>query len=573
MNKQVQIKFIAVAAGILGLFSVAHAQETAKKDSLDEETIIITREYEPIIKDAKKINHQPVLNSVEKTTPDFTYNMIPQDQQYEFTPDTIDAVKIKGEPLTNLYRAYVKAGMGSYLNNYGELHINSLRSRDFQWGLDVHHLGSNGGIDDAPDSFLSKQNIDLYAKKMLKNHAINAGFIYDRVQINRYGLNTEYQESMRIPQLKQTYDLFQGQAGIKSFITDSNLLNYVVNFKYHNLTVKPSGAKENNYLLTSQFSKFYGTEKAYLYVDVDYNDAAIDSVTTTGNLLVKPSIDIEFKGEKWHLNAGFKMALENGDESRFFFFPNAEFKYNVVRNLIVPYVGLTGGAQRNSINSIRLENPFLVAYPELKNTRTAYDAYLGVRGLISANLSYNVSGGYKAMKDMILYTSDMEQGDVNTPYYENNYAPIYDTVNVAYVTAQVGYQRSSKWNLLWRINYNMYETQNEIKAWNLPDLTSDVTLNYNLQDKILVKSSITFMNSKYVKTSDTSQEELAFGIYGRKIDPIVDFNIGLEYRFTKKVSAFIDANNILGQNYEIWGNYQVQGFNVLGGVTIAFWAK
>jgi len=526
-----------------------------------------------VIKDAKKINHQPVLNSVEKTTPDFSYKLIPQDQQYEFTPDTIDAVKIKGEPLNNLYHAYLKAGMGSYLNNYGELHINSLRSRDFQWGLDVHHLGSNGGIKNAPDSYLSKQNVDLYAKKLLKHHAISAGFIFDRAQINKYGFNTEIKESIEFTGLQQTYQLYQGQIGLKSFITDSSLLNYIVNFKYHNLSIKPDEAKENNYLLTSQFSKFYGTEKAYLYIDVDYNSATMDSVTTVSNLLIKPSIDIEFKGEKWHLNAGFKMALENGDSTRFFFFPNAEFKYNVVRNLIVPYLGVTGGAQRNSINSIRLDNPFLVSYPELRNTRTAYDAYLGVRGLMSSNLSYNFTAGYKAMKDMVLYTSDQFQGDLTQPYYENVYQPIYDAVNVGYVSAQVGYQRATKWNVLWRINYNMYETQQEIKAWNLPDLTTDLTVNYNLQDKILVRSSITFMNSKYVKTSDPSQEELAFEIYGRKIDPIVDLNIGLEYRFTKKVSAFLDANNILSQNYEIWGNYQVQGFNVLGGVTIAFWAK
>jgi outer membrane receptor for ferrienterochelin and colicin len=144
---------------------------------------------------------------------------------------------------------------------------------------------------------------------------------------------------------------------------------------------------------------------------------------------------------------------------------------------------------------------------------------------------------------------------------------------VAHVSGQVAYQRSTKWNVMWRVNYNLYETQTEAKAWNLPDFTTDLTLNYNLQEKILVKSSITYLNSRYVKTSDVNAEELAFGVYGRKIDPIIDFNIGLEYRFTKKVSAFVDVNNILSNNYEIWGNYQVQGLNVLGGVTIAFWAK
>ncbi|MGB0391021.1 MAG: hypothetical protein ACPGD5_05600 [Salibacteraceae bacterium] len=576
MSKQITILASTLVVGLTSILSPAIGQETStNKDSLTSETVVIVREFEPVIKDAKKINHQPMINTVEKAKPDFKYELMPQNQSYEFTPDTIDAVKIKGEPLTTLHRAYLKAGMGSYLNNYGELHINSLRSRDFQWGLDVHHLGSNGGVPDAPESYFSKQNVDLYGKKMLKRHAINAGFIFDREQINKYGVPKAVDENLVIPDSKQTYELYEGRAGIRSFISDSNELNYIVNFKYHNLAVKPYSTTENNFLMTSQFSKFYGKEKAYLFLDVDYNklNTGNDIFDYKPNLLVKPSIAIEFKGEKWHLNAGFKMALEDGNDTRFYFFPKAEFKYNVVGNLVVPYMGVTGGAKRNSFNSLRQENPFLFEYSELKTTRTAYDVYVGVRGLISSNLSYNVSGGYKAVKDMVLYTSDLTPRDLTQPYYENVFMPVYDTVNVAHFSSQIGYQQRTKWNVLWRLNYNLYETQREIKAWNLPDLTTDITINYNLQEKILVKSSITYMNSKYVKTSDTSQEELAFGVYGRKIDPIIDFNIGLEYRFTKKVSAFLDVNNILSQNYEIWGNYRVQGINVLGGVTIAFWAK
>ena len=580
MNRVLKIKAVAITGAILGFLNPSFAQNSRTNDDSLSETVIIVREFEPVIKDAKKINHQPVINNVDKKAPNFTYSLTPQNQEYQFNPDTIDAVKIKGEPLNKLYRAYLKAGMGSYLNNLGELHINSLRSRDFQWGLDVHHFASNGGIKDLPDNYFSKQNLDLYAKKMLKNHVINAGFIFDREQINKYGINIPLSDTPDIGQellndIDQNYLMYKGTAGIRSFISDSNLLNYKVNFNYHNLSVKPSSTKENNFLMTSQFSKYFGKEKGYVYLDFDYNKVSADSADIKANFIVKPSIDIEFKGEKWHLLAGFKMALENGDETRFYFFPNAEFKYNVVRNLIVPYIGVTGGIKRNSINSLRTENPFLYELPNLKNTRTNYDVYVGVRGLVSSNLSYNVSGGYKSVKDMVLYTSDMplaNQG-INYNQYENVYQPVYDSVKVAHVSSQISYQREDKWNVMWRMNYNYYETLREAKAWNLPDFTSDVTLRYSLQDKIIAKSSITFMNSKYVKTSDVTQEEVAFGIYGRKIDPIVDFNVGLEYRFTKKVSAFLDVNNILSNNYEMWGNYQVQGINVLGGVTIAFWKK
>ncbi|MFT6323993.1 MAG: hypothetical protein ACJAWO_001551, partial [Halieaceae bacterium] len=256
MNNKIHISTWVLATTFLGLLNPVLAQETTTtKDSLSSETVIIVREFEPVIKDAKKINHQPMINSVEKNKPSFQYQMVPQNQSYAFHPDTIDAVKIKGEPLNKLYHAYVKAGMGSFLNTYGELHINSLRSRDFQWGIDVHHLASNGGITDAPNSYFSKQNVDLNAKKMLKHHVINAGFIFDREQINKYGLNVEIPEKQNVPDIRQTYELYQGQAGLRSFISDSNLLNYTVNFKYHNLSVKPYSTTENNFLMTSQFSK------------------------------------------------------------------------------------------------------------------------------------------------------------------------------------------------------------------------------------------------------------------------------------------------------------------------------
>jgi hypothetical protein len=580
MNKTLNIQILAFTVGFIGLTNTVWSQNSENKaDSLSSETVVIVREFEPVIKNAKKINHQPVIDQVAKKSPNFTYDLIPQNQEYNFNPDTIDAVKIKGEPLNKLYRAYVKAGMGNYLNNYGQLHINSLRSRDFQWGLNVHHLGSNGGVENKWDSYLSKQNVDLSAKKMLKHHAINAGFVFDREQINKYGINRNILDAPVLDiysnSQKQTYIMYKGSAGVQSFISDSNELNYIINANYYNLTLKPHSTAENNILITSKFSKYFGTETGYLYFDVDYNKAKADSIDYKGNILIKPSIDIEFNGDKWHLLAGFKTAFEKGDQTRFYFFPNAEFKFNVVRNLIVPYIGITGGAKRNSFNSLRNENPYLYEYSELKTSRTSYDAYAGVRGLISSNLSYNVSAGYKQVKDMVLYTSDGTVNNIpSNYYYENVYQPVYDTVDVTHISTQIGYQRDEKWNVLWRMNYNNYQTKREAKAWNLPDFTSDLTLRYNLQDKIVAKSSMTFMSSKYVKTTEViGTEEVAYQVYGRKIDPLFDFNVGIEYRFTKKVSAFVDVNNILSQNYEIWGNYQVQGINVLGGVTIAFWAK
>lgn len=52
--------------------------------------------------------------------------------------------------------------------------------------------------------------------------------------------------------------------------------------------------------------------------------------------------------------------------------------------------------------------------------------------------------------------------------------------------------------------------------------------------------------------------------------PIFDVNLGFEYRYTKKLSAFIQFNNIGGINYEKYQDYPLQGFNVFGGLTYGF---
>lgn len=586
-NSKLNISFLALAAILIGFGNSIYAQSSTSNDSLSGETVVIIRGYEPVIKDAKKINNQPVLNTVDNENQEFKYDVVPQNTNYKFTPDTISAVKIKGEPLNKLYHVYAKAGVGNYLNTLGELHVNSVRSRDFQWGLDVHHRGSNGGINDLPYNGFSKQNVDLHGKKMLRKHIVNAGFNFDNAVVYQYGFNPNLgynSETIVKDQIQQKFMLFGGNVGLRSFITDSNLWNYQVDLSYYNLGVKPSGTSENNFLLKSQFTKYYGNEKGFLYFDVDFNRPTVDLVSTTyaqypNNTLIKPGVDVEFTGDQWRLLAGFKMALETGESTNFYVYPNAEFKYNVVKNLIVPYVGVTGGIQRTSIHSLRLQNPFINGAPELKNTRTAYDTYLGVRGAYSANISYNISGGYKQIKDMALFVSNSSNVDslslpLENNYYENVYRPTYDTVNVAYISAQISYQKEEKWNLIWRLNYNNYEPLNEVKAWNLPDFTSDATLRYNLENKIIAKASLTFMSGRYSKTGRIEgAEKLSATVYGRKLKPIVDINLGAEYRFTNKISAFIDMNNILSQNYEVWGNYQVQGINVLGGITISFWEQ
>ena len=58
--------------------------------------------------------------------------------------------------------------------------------------------------------------------------------------------------------------------------------------------------------------------------------------------------------------------------------------------------------------------------------------------------------------------------------------------------------------------------------------------------------------------------------YFVSLKPIFDGNIGLEYRYNPRVSAFLQINNVAAQRYNRWYNYPVQPIQIMGGITARF---
>ncbi|MDN6310703.1 MAG: TonB-dependent receptor, partial [Psychroflexus sp.] len=56
----------------------------------------------------------------------------------------------------------------------------------------------------------------------------------------------------------------------------------------------------------------------------------------------------------------------------------------------------------------------------------------------------------------------------------------------------------------------------------------------------------------------------------RKQDAFVDLNAEVDYKINQQFSVFVRGNNILGSDDARWKNYEVQGIQVLGGLTYKF---
>jgi hypothetical protein len=161
---------------------------------------------------------------------------------------------------------------------------------------------------------------------------------------------------------------------------------------------------------------------------------------------------------------------------------------------------------------------------------------------------------------------------------------VYDKVDRTTITGEVTYQEDEKLKVLAKVEVFNYSPSEQGYAWQRPNFKFTLGSVLDLADKIILKGDVFFIGSRNVysyrlpkeNTNITNDEngEIVFqensGRYEYKLKPFIDMNLSLEYRYNKKVSAFINFNNFTAKKYQYWTNFPVQSINIMGGVTISF---
>lgn len=361
---------------------------------------------------------------------------------------------------------------------------------------------------------------------------------------------------------RQRYSNFKGNASLQSHYADSIHPNYLVNLKYYNLTdfYKTS---ENNISASGDVSVFYEKQLIHIPLAVDYynNKSRLDS---SHSAIIGLTPYILSSGDKWNTRIGMGLVMDGrqNDKSRFLFYPNIDFNYNVLNNIIVPYAGLSGGLKKNSVKSLTDENPFLVPAPDLKNTNTKWEMYGGIKGSVNKNVSYNTRASFSRVQDMYFFVND------DSDFFKKGFNTIYDDVSLLNIRGELQFQTSEKIKMIAKGEYNKYDMKHELKPWQKPLWQTGITANYNLKNKIIATADIFLYGKRDARILKTDSLGSVFA--PKELKAIVDANIGLEYRYSKKLSAFVKFNNLGFMRYAIWNNYPSQKFNFLLGVTMVF---
>ncbi|MGN6532820.1 MAG: hypothetical protein ACTHK0_13845 [Ginsengibacter sp.] len=115
------------------------------------------------------------------------------------------------------------------------------------------------------------------------------------------------------------------------------------------------------------------------------------------------------------------------------------------------------------------------------------------------------------------------------------------------------------------ITFNQYsDLKDNEKAWGLLPLEINGGLRWNLFKDFMLKSDVFFWDGAQYRNKSLSSQ---------KLKPAFDLNAGVEFKVLTKFDLWLQFNNLFKNKYQRWNQYEVLGFNVLGGIIYSFGEK
>ena len=538
------------------------------------------REIEP----AYRIALSPRIVDTTINTAIVNYPLLSLRYETSSEVERINPASIKTiEKLPKLYSSYVKLGVGTELMPLGEIYFNSKRSRKYIYGAHLKHLSSYGNISGYAPAQFDRTKFNLFGGINEKRYDLRGDIHYNNQGLHYYGISDTL--GLLKDSIAQRYSDFGISGRYASHIKDSASVTYFVGLAYNNyLSKKPERkedidwrARENYFGITSGAWYKHGKEtyaadfniryNGYKYGIEDSSFTGLDSGLVLNNTVInlKPSITSFLQDNRFKAKVGLDLTFDVHTKTKVYVYPMAEVKYSMFNDIFIPYVGIRGGLNQTTFKSLTNENEFLLPNIELRNEKTPIDFYGGIKGTLSKRISFNAGISFANVRDMALFVTDTLHS------LGNKFDVIYDTLNVTTIEASIAYQMGEKLKLEGIGRYYSYSALNNSYAWNKPRMQFVIRGSYSLFEKVLFNVDVNLEEGrKALVYGEGENVTIESGQYIKNLGFLADANIGIEYRYNKRISAFVQMNNVASQGYMRWYNAPVQRFQFLGGVTFRF---
>ncbi|WP_430427303.1 TonB-dependent receptor [Maribacter litoralis] len=568
-------------------FQIGFAQEEEEEKDLGTETVTVTKAYTPTVSDAFKIKSVPNMNdSIVLQKKPITYSIFSVPVASTFTPSKGTASKVEKLPPPVLYNSYASLGAGLYGNVLGEFYTSRTINRDENFDIGFNHLSSRGGINgvELNDTFYDTRLDASYAKRD-RDLDWGAAIGLQHQLYNWYGIEPGIFSATELDGIDERQNYFMGEVSGHINVEDAYFKR--ADLKYRRFFDAVSSG-ENRAIFNTGFEFPMNEEILNAKVKVDYvggtfenadaNSTTNDSGISYGNLQVGVNPSLTMLRDDLSLNLGvnlvYGMDLENS-ESNFYIYPAVTASYRLLDESVIAYGGVTGELKQNSYYDFVEGNTFVSPTLTIAPTDSQYNAYVGFKGQLLPNLSYNVKGSYSAENNKPLYTLNPVnsfRSDEKGYYYGNSFGLFYDDIKTLGIFGELNVDVNRNFTAGVNVEVYDYNTETGNPAWNLPNLQASLFMDYQIGEKWYAGANLFYVGERddFSSTVIEDAQPSEFPATLITLDGYFDANAHVGYRYTDQWSFFIKGANLSNNNYQRWSNFQVQGIQILAGATYKF---
>jgi len=560
MKKHLVITILCLPA--LTVFLPAPA--SGQKDELGNQQYVIVKDYKPVLAESYKISDLPAQDTATSKAAEFAYTLPEHRAETAYETALIKPVTIKDPSIQKLYRSLLNLGIGSQSTYNGELFVNSLRSKDFSAGLRLKHFSAKPNIDDVGDAGFSNNFAGLNGKYFLEKFTLSSELNFSRDAYHYYGFDTE-DTIVKGDDYRQIFNIVDFSLGIEKRDVSKEGIDYAAVLDY--AALRDNFEKEENDFILKGFlgkkiSEYYGKLDISLdyFKKTDVNPVVLNKYHNLPRNIVNIEPSLLVRKDKFTLFLGLNMALEKNLESAFHVYPDIQLELPIQENVLTAFAGVSGKLVKHSYATVTKENPYVSPQVvPIPNTSENLTLDLGLRGNVGKGIAFGAFIRHTSANDMLFYVNDTEMN------FPETFNIVYDDGSLTTLHAEAGYKPQEKLSITFQFEQFIYKTETLLKAWHKPSNEAALTFGYNLRDKIVANVQLFFRGSQYARELGTNGSETAI-----KLDGFADINLGIEYRYSKILSLYVNMNNLGFSNHYYWNNYPTEGFNILGGIKFAF---
>ena len=548
MMKQPLYKIVLLGLGIFCCSIVFAQKDTTKGKSVD-----IRSAFKPVLREAAKINFNATPPSADTTKPALKYEIPNQNLALAFTPGSLKPLALNidsGGKWDN--SSYIKAGFGSLRTPYIQAGFSFGDGTSAGANIYAKHVSSQGKREYQDFTNTQVRLSGFY--KTAGNHEWNASIGMKQDRTYKYGYEPQTL-SFTKDSMKQNFQTIAARVGMHNINKTEFGLTYAPEVKIDVFTDNLKN-NESNTVVNLPLEKSVGkTFAVNLGLTFDLTRLSPKDKTAFNNTIYYVSPSVLFKTPKVNLQAGIRPSWDN---KTFKMFPNVLAEVGTEDQRFFVNLGWTGYIRKTTYQYLASQNPWLWLPTTFKNSWIE-ERFLGLKGSVGDHFTYSAKAGFNKITNQPLFVNDTTSGLGAKSFLVVN----EPRINVLHIGGQLGYTVQEKFSVIAGWNFNQYTGLKEHKrAWGLIPLELNAAMRVQVIKDLWLKADVFGWTGPQYRKAD--------GVDNGKLKGALDLNAGLEFKITKNLNLWTQFNNITNQEYQRWNQYQVYGFNFVGGVVFSF---